>query len=101
MKAEEIIEDLKNEVEILARLRHPNVVLYVGAATQYPDVCIVTEWCENKSLHDIIYDGSMTMNMPLMLEMAIDIAQGMNYLHSLEPPIIRKNLSFNHFLIVS
>ena len=76
MKAEEIIEDLKNEVDILARLRHPNVVLYVGAATTFPDICIVTEWCENKSLYDLIYNGEKTINMASTLRIALDIAQG-------------------------
>ena len=39
-----VVADMKKEIEILSRLRHPNVVLYIGACTEPPDVSIVTEF---------------------------------------------------------
>ena len=51
----ETLNDLKNEIAILSTLRHPNIVLYIGACTVPPNICIVTEWCDQGSLFDVIY----------------------------------------------
>ena len=37
------LSDFVNEVEVLCALRHPNVVLFMGACTSPPNLCIVTE----------------------------------------------------------
>jgi hypothetical protein len=80
-------------------MRHPNVLLYIGASTHSEDISIVTEWCEHGSLTDLIYDEQRTMTMTSMLSIAIDVAQGMNYLHSLEPIIIHRDLKSANILI--
>ena len=37
---------------IMASLRHPNVVLFMGICLDPP--CLVTEWCSRGSLYDVI-----------------------------------------------
>ena len=54
-----IIDSLKEESELLARLRHPNVVLYIGACTKLPNICIVTEWCARGSLYDLLHEETV------------------------------------------
>jgi serine/threonine-protein kinase CTR1 len=41
----EAIEEFKAEVAIMRRLRHPNVVLFMGAVTKPPNLSIITEFC--------------------------------------------------------
>ena len=86
-----LVEELKKEVSILSQLRHPNVVLYIGACTIPPNVCIVTEWCSRGSLYDVLHDYSVHINAKLVIDLAGQIAQGMNYLHSLEKKIIHRS----------
>ena len=64
---EEALEELQKEVEVLNQLRHPNVVLYMGVCLKQPHVCIVTEWCERGSLHDLIHDQEFTMDVYRMV----------------------------------
>jgi hypothetical protein len=88
-----LLDELKKEVSILSQLRHPNVVLYIGACTQPPNVCILTEWCARGSLYDVLHDYSIHINAKLIIDLAIGIAQGMCYLHSLPKKIIHRDLS--------
>jgi serine/threonine protein kinase len=88
----EALSDLKKEIAILSQLRHPNVVLYLGCCTKPPNVCIVTEWCDKGSVFDLIHTKNVIMNTSRMLQIALDAAQGMTYLHSQERRIIHRDL---------
>jgi serine/threonine protein kinase len=94
-----VLDELKKEVSILSQLRHPNVVLYIGACTLPPHICIATEWCGRGSLHDVLEDHSLHVNAKLMVELAMGIAQGVNYLHSLEHRIIHRDLKSANILV--
>jgi len=96
---EEWITDLKKEIEILSQLRHPNIVLYIGACTKLPNVCIVMEWCSRGSLFDILHDMSIHIDTGTILSIANGIAQGMNYLHSLASRIVHRDLKSHNVLI--
>ena len=40
------------QVSIMAAIRHPNVVLFMGVCLEPP--CMVTEWCSRGSLYDVL-----------------------------------------------
>lgn len=40
----------EREIEIMATIRHPNVVNFIGACHTPPNVCLVTEYCARGSL---------------------------------------------------
>lgn len=103
MRATEVtskeVESLKDEVDILAQLRHPNVVLYMGASTTPPNIFIVTEWCERGSLHDMLYDPTQPISAASRVNMALQTAQGMAYLHSRRRGIIHRDLKSQNLLV--
>jgi len=96
---QEVIDSLKAEVAILSQLRHPNVVLYLGACTTPPNIFIVTEWCERGSLHDILYDHTVPLSVATRLGLALQTAQGMAYLHSPRRQIIHRDLKSHNLLV--
>ncbi|GAB4824881.1 hypothetical protein Ancab_007752 [Ancistrocladus abbreviatus] len=51
----ENMEDFCNEISILSRLRHPNVILFLGACTKPPRLSMVTEYMEMGSLYYLIH----------------------------------------------
>ena len=70
----------QNEVQLLARARHPNVVQLMGHVIADGWLGIVTEYCQRGSLDKVLRQG---INLPwgLRLKMARDAAAGCFSLH--------------------
>jgi mitogen-activated protein kinase kinase kinase 7 len=43
------------EVRQLSRVDHPNIIGLYGACTKHPDVCLVMEYAEGGSLHEVLH----------------------------------------------
>ncbi len=72
-----------DEVRIMTALRHPNIVLFMGASTKAPHMCIVMEYMALGSLYDVLHN-ELIPEIPheLKIKMARQAARGMHYLHS-------------------
>eukprot|EP01087_Luapelamoeba_hula_P003945 TRINITY_DN138_c0_g1_i2.p1 TRINITY_DN138_c0_g1~~TRINITY_DN138_c0_g1_i2.p1 ORF type:complete len:1733 (-),score=273.96 TRINITY_DN138_c0_g1_i2:43-5241(-) len=72
-----------SEVKIMTQLRHPNVVLFMGACTTPPNLCIIMEYMELGSLYDVLHN-ELVPRLPtgLKIKLATQAAQGMHFLHS-------------------
>jgi serine/threonine protein kinase len=93
------LQALQAEVAILSQLRHPNVVLYLGAGTRPPSLFVVTEWCERGSLNTLIYDESLPISASARSRLALHAAQGMCYLHSPRKRIVHRDLKSLNLLL--
>eukprot|EP00850_Spirogloea_muscicola_P001951 SM000007S20911 [mRNA] locus=s7:899401:905780:+ [translate_table: standard] len=95
------LEEFRGEVAIMKRLRHPNVVLFMGAVTRPPHLSIVTEFLPRGSLYRLLHrqHANTTIDIARRLRMALDVAKGMNYLHSSNPPIVHCDLKSPNLLV--
>ncbi|WOH07016.1 hypothetical protein DCAR_0626445 [Daucus carota subsp. sativus] len=95
------LKEFLREVAIMKRVRHPNVVLFMGAVTKRPHLSIVTEYLPRGSLYRIIHRPSAgeTLDPRRRLRMALDVAKGINYLHCLNPPIVHWDLKSPNLLV--
>jgi serine/threonine protein kinase len=85
------------------KVRHPNLVLFVGACADKGHVMIVTEYCFGGSLFSLLHEkrGSVQLSVKQKFKIAFDIAKGMNYLHtSGERPILHRDLKSLNLLVV-
>jgi serine/threonine protein kinase len=90
----------REEAALLAELRHPNVVLFIGACVRSPNICIVTEWIPKGSLRDVLADGSVKLSWATRPNVVKGIALGLAYLHSQHPaPILHRDLKSSNVLI--
>jgi len=92
------LRSLRKEVTILSQLRHPACILYIGACTQPPNVCMITEWCSRGSLYDVLHSMA-TLDARRRLDLTLQIAKGMSYLHSRPKQIIHRDLKSMNVLI--
>ncbi|XP_073281836.1 probable serine/threonine-protein kinase SIS8 isoform X1 [Primulina huaijiensis] len=95
----EFLEEFKSEILIMKRLRHPNVVLFMGAVTRPPNLSIVTEFLPRGSLYRLIHRPNNQLDECRRLRMALDTARGMNYLHNCTPVIVHRDLKSPNLLV--
>nr|GEX15052.1 hypothetical protein [Tanacetum cinerariifolium] len=81
------------------RLRHPNILLFMGAVTSPQHLGIVTEFLPRGSLFQVLQKNSTQLDWRRRLHMAMDIARGMNYLHQYNPPIVHRDLKSSNLLV--
>uniref|UniRef100_A0A7E4UPQ6 Protein kinase domain-containing protein n=1 Tax=Panagrellus redivivus TaxID=6233 RepID=A0A7E4UPQ6_PANRE len=91
------------EVSILCRLKHPNVIAFVGACLDDPSqFAIVTEFIAGGSLYRLLHVEKRVFEMMLKLCIAVDVARGMRYLHELTvEPVIHRDLNSHNILLHS
>ncbi|RYR47268.1 hypothetical protein Ahy_A07g033219 isoform A [Arachis hypogaea] len=67
------VAQFKSEVEIMLRLRHPNIVLFMGAITRPPHLSILTEFLPRGSLYGLLRNPKFQLNDKRRLRMAVDV----------------------------
>eukprot|EP00656_Telonema_subtile_P000785 TRINITY_DN10371_c0_g1_i1.p1 TRINITY_DN10371_c0_g1~~TRINITY_DN10371_c0_g1_i1.p1 ORF type:complete len:521 (+),score=132.55 TRINITY_DN10371_c0_g1_i1:121-1683(+) len=91
-----------NEVHVLSSLSHPNILCFDAAVATAPHYCIITEFVSPGSLQVVLkHPQEYSLPWCRRLSMADDVAQGMQYLHSFQPPIVHRDLKPSNLLVQS
>ncbi|XP_047334556.1 integrin-linked protein kinase 1 [Impatiens glandulifera] len=95
---EEKVNAFRDELTLLQKLRHPNVVQFLGAVTQSCPMMIVTEYLPKGDLYAYL-KIKCALKPIIAVRLALDIARGMNYLHEHKPEaIIHRDLEPSNIL---
>ncbi|MCL7044323.1 hypothetical protein MKW94_024560 [Papaver nudicaule] len=97
--SEDFLQSFRQEVLLMKRLRHPNVLLFMGAVTSPQHLCIVMEYLPCGSLFQLLQRKTARLDWRRRALMAEDIARGMNYLHRCNPPIVHRDLKSSNLLV--
>lgn len=96
----ETLSAFKKEVGIMSKLRHPNVLLFMGASLEPGNLMIVTELMPNGSIHDLLHSKEpVELSFKTRMKMAKQAALGMNWLHRSKPPFIHRDLKTSNLLV--
>ncbi|KAI3917305.1 hypothetical protein MKW98_027224, partial [Papaver atlanticum] len=112
---DDLLHSFKQEVLLMKKLRHPNVLLFMGAVTSPKHLCIVTEFMPRGSLFQLLRSSSK-IDWRRRVLMALDIgctpylrrklkyrnryfARGMSYLHNCTPPVVHCDLKSSNLLV--
>ncbi|XP_057510734.1 U-box domain-containing protein 52-like [Actinidia eriantha] len=93
-------KQFQQEVEILGCIRHPNMVLLLGACPEYG--CLVYEFMNYGSLEDRLFRKGNSPPIPwrIRFKIAADIAIGLLFLHQAKPePLVHRDLKPANILL--
>ena len=91
-------EDLfRREMQMAARLRHPNLVQFIGATIK-GDMMILMEYMSISLRKQLEIDEYFTPN--IVKQVSLDIVKALNYLHQMKPdPMIHRDISSANVLL--
>ncbi|KAF7458660.1 protein kinase domain-containing protein [Cryptosporidium felis] len=106
--------EFRHEINMMKILRHPNIVQYMGGNTNSNPPFLICEFCSGGTLFSLLHGLSKkcsktnnltfsgpAVNLTLLqrIKILLDIAKGIHFLHSSNPPIIHRDIkSLNIFL---
>ncbi|XP_055593126.1 speract receptor isoform X2 [Uranotaenia lowii] len=80
-KSLDITREMKKELKLLRDMRHDNLNAFIGACTESPNICIITEYCNRGSLKDVLQNEDVKLDNMFTASLVADILRGMIYLH--------------------
>ncbi|KAK1437723.1 hypothetical protein QVD17_03519 [Tagetes erecta] len=95
-----VIQDFRHEVNLLVKLRHPNIVQFLGAVTEKKPLMLITEFLRGGDLHQYLKEKG-ALNPSTAINFALDIARGMAYMHTEPNVIIHRDLKPRNVLLVN
>ncbi|CAD5317038.1 unnamed protein product [Arabidopsis thaliana] len=94
------LKQFQQEIEVLSSMRHPNMVILLGACPEYG--CLVYEYMENGTLEDRLFCKNNThpLSWRARFRIASEIATGLLFLHQAKPePLVHRDLKPANILL--
>ena len=86
------------EMKMASRLRHPNLVQFIGATSLAQGEPIILTELMTTSLREVLKAGPI--DHPMIVSISLDVLRGLNYLHLMEPhPLIHRDVSSANVLL--
>ncbi|KAK9925261.1 hypothetical protein M0R45_033590 [Rubus argutus] len=97
---DENVETFAREFTSLSHIRHPNLVTLLGYCLQEDECFLVYELCPNGNLSEWLFGKDKCLSWIQRLEIAIDSAQGLLFLHTYpEGCIVHRDIKPTNILL--
>ena len=102
LNKEKNITEFKREVSSFISLNHPYLLIFFGVIAEPKHLSIITEYCPGGNLHELLYKKKhIYLSWKIRKEFLLQVAIGMNYLHTNNPPILHRDLKSLNILLTN
>lgn len=77
-----VISNFLNELRVLCKLQHPNIVSVVAACTRPPHYCMMMPLCAQGSIADAIYIHKKSFTWAEKQRILVQLAEALNHVHA-------------------
>nr|XP_027099247.1 receptor kinase-like protein Xa21 [Coffea arabica] len=100
LQLEGAFKSFDTECEVLRSVRHRNLTKVISACSSPDFKALVLEYMPNGSLEKWLYSGSQILNIKQRLDIMIDVACGLEYLHyGYSTPVVHCDLKPSNILL--
>lgn len=92
------MKNVLQEAKLFCMLKHKNIVSLRGVCLKAPKFCLVMDYAKGGSLNRILA-SNRRIPPEVLIDWAIQIARGMNYLHTSAPISIIHRYSYNSWCL--
>jgi serine/threonine protein kinase len=92
------IEAIRKECQVMSNIESPYVVFFFGVCL-HPKLCIVMEYMGKGSLYNLLIDNRFVVSWERVFTWCLDMMKGLNYLHSLVPPILHRDIKSMNLMV--
>ncbi|XP_058004931.1 elongation factor 1-alpha isoform X4 [Hevea brasiliensis] len=93
-------ENLENEILVVSRVSHKNLVQLIGYCIDGANRLIVLEYCPNKSLRSKLHEEGEILDWQKRMKIAVGSARGLEYLHEYcKPRIIHLDIKPDNIIL--
>eukprot|EP00727_Mastigamoeba_balamuthi_P013581 m51a1_g8846 putative golgi apparatus membrane protein tvp23 homolog b-like (1492) ;mRNA; r:470165-476907 len=90
---------IKEEVLLLHKHHHPNLLMLMGYCETRNELLVVTEYMDGGTLADYLRREKRYADVYSLVAMAFDVLKGIAYLHSCKPPIVHGSICTQNLLL--
>ncbi|KAL5822633.1 hypothetical protein ACOSQ4_020533 [Xanthoceras sorbifolium] len=94
-------QQFESEVKLLMRVHHRNLTTLIGYCDEGTNLALIYEYMSNGNLGEHLLDSNKDiLNWEGRLQIAVEAAQGLEYLHhGCKPPIIHRDVKSTNILL--
>ncbi|KAK3436339.1 hypothetical protein EUGRSUZ_C00943 [Eucalyptus grandis] len=95
------LREFRTEAELLMRIHHKNLASFIGYCDESNKMVLIYEYLAKGNLKNYLSDSdSRSLSWESRLRIAIDAAQGLEYLHhGCKPPIVHRDVKTANILL--
>ncbi|XP_021599558.1 probable LRR receptor-like serine/threonine-protein kinase At3g47570 [Manihot esculenta] len=99
LQVEGVLKSFDSECEVMSKIRHRNLVKIITSCCSIDFKALILEFMPNGSLDKWLYSHNYFLDLLQRLNIMIDIASALEYLHSCSSPIIHCDLKPSNVLL--